>query len=395
MYVYYHYARELNEEKYKNKDELKKELHLLQLCVPVAQLDKCRFSKISRILELKQEVQKTFDLTLFEDAEIYKQSSKCLPPRSHTVSDNRFLFDKSQAKNEEKGEPSACLNTKAKATSEEVVKLSRTKELKKDETLFRGQHNVNDQLVSSCNETARTIKDDTTQEDKTKNSSLVKKASETNQDKSSHHSITSKCELFETSSDEKHGNKIPSEEYRSVYDVFGIPVVYTSDVQIEKKLSVICEPVNDVVILHPDKSEDVELAKKILEHLMTIVPGLKGELQNDVFLPGQRIFQVDHLFESLYIFILITPFYSLPESAKLHHQVDMMLHDSLNYVGKKGRIIPVLVEKNIDLPKEFASIKPLKFYLTYAEEQIDKSPYFSKINKLFRTKLNRANSCTS
>lgn len=156
----------------------------------------------------------------------------------------------------------------------------------------------------------------------------------------------------------------------------------------------ICEPVNDVVIVHPDSSEDVELANKILEHLMTIVPGLKGDLHNDVFLPGERIFQVDRLFKSHYIFILITPFYSLPESSKLHYQVDMMLRDSLEHLEKKGRIIPVLVEKNIDLPIEFASIKPLKFYLKYAGEQIDKSQYFSRINKLFGTKLNRENSCT-
>ncbi|CAG2211523.1 unnamed protein product [Mytilus edulis] len=320
-------------------------------------------------------------------ADIYKQSSKCLPPRSHTVSDISYKFDKPR----EKGEPSASLY--AKATSEKVVKLTRTKELLKDESCFPGQHNVNSKLKSSCNETTRTIKDDTTQEDKTKNLLLAKLSSETNQDKRLLHKSTSECESYETTSDEKNEIKIPSEEYRSVYEAHGIPepVVHTTDKQKEKTMSVICEPVNDVVILHPDKSEDVELAKKILEHLMTIFPGLKGELHDDVFLPGKRILQVDHLFESHYIFILITPFYSLPESSKLHHQVEMMLLDSRI---KKGRIIPVLVEKNIDLPKEFASIKPLKFYLKYAGKQIDKSQYFSRINKLFGTKLNRENSCT-
>ncbi|VDI34016.1 Hypothetical predicted protein [Mytilus galloprovincialis] len=294
----------------------------------------------------------------------------------------------------EKGETSASLY--AKATSEKVVKLSRTKELLKDESCFRGQHNVNSKLISSCNETARTIKDDTTQEDRTKNLSSVKKSSKTNQDKRLLHNNTSVCESYETTTDERNENKIPSEEYRSVYEAHGIPepVVHTTDKQNEKTISVICEPVNDVVILHPDRSEDVELANKILKHLMTIVPGLKGDLHNDVFLPGKRIFQVDHLFKSHYIFILITPFYSLPESSKLHYQVDMMLRDSLEHLEKKGRIIPVLVEKNIELPIEFASIKPLKFYLTYDGEQIDKSQYFSRIKKLFGTKLNRENSCT-
>lgn len=69
-------------------------------------------------------------------------------------------------------------------------------------------------LKSSCNETARTIKDDTTQEDKTKNLLLAKLSSETNQDKRLLHKSTSECESYETTSDEKNEIKIPSEEYR-------------------------------------------------------------------------------------------------------------------------------------------------------------------------------------
>lgn len=148
-----------------------------------------------------------------------------------------------------------------------------------------------------------------------------------------------------------------------------------------------------MVFLHPDKPEYDRMAEKVLEHLMKFAPDLKGELPSDALIPGESCFQLGHLFERHYIFVLITPHYSLQESDFLRHQVQIVLKMSLRDHDKKGRVIPVLMEKNIDLPIEFASIKPFKFYLAFAEEQIDKKQHVSRISELFLTKLYNAHPC--
>ncbi|XP_063418917.1 uncharacterized protein LOC134701680 [Mytilus trossulus] len=403
-------------DKCKTKDELIIKLQALQLSIPLA-LDKSQYAKIGVILELTQEVQKTFDLTHGEDADIYKQSSKCLPPRSHTVSDKSYQFNKPR----ETGEPSACRKTNI--TSDKIVSLLRTKELlstTKDEILYPGHQPVNDKFISSRNETDLTAdeltKDGITKEDETKTTSLVIQSNETVEYKTLQHSKTSisllrnqellnsretvinenkECGSFKTYRDETRGRELGPENDSKCLSSYEDLLKHGNDV-ISNVVSLrkdIQEYDIDVVFLHPDRPEYDRMAEKVLEHLMKLAPDLKGDLSSDVFIPGESFFQLEHLFKRHYIFVLITPYYSLQESNVLRHQVEIVLNMSLRDHDKKGRVIPVLMEKNIDLPSEFASIKPFKFYLAFSEEQKDKKQHVSRISELFLTKLYNAHSC--